>query len=220
MVNNLDFNYFCSSCSKSREYRAANCFTKYSVKHYQAGECIVYRGSSVNRLSILVKGSLETQLVLDSGITYTSVQHSAPYPMGALALFSADRRYRADFVAKEECTIISVATSDVEDQMATCRTFLRNFLAYNSLKIDLFTRHLSVLTHKSLKSRLAFHLLVIAKEGRFKFEGTLDDLATYLNAERPSLSRVIAQLATDGVIAYHRGQGEILDAVALRNLLD
>ncbi|MFR9534859.1 MAG: Crp/Fnr family transcriptional regulator [Rikenellaceae bacterium] len=219
-MNNLDFNYFCASCSKSREYRAANCFTKYSVKHYKAGECIIYRGSSVNRLSILVKGSIETQLVLDSGITYTSVQHSAPYPMGALALFSAERKYRADFVTLEECTVISVAMSDIEDQMAQCRTFLRNFLKYNSSKIDLFTRHLSILTHKSLKSRLAFYLFVISKERHFRFEGTLDYVATYLNAERPSLSRILKQFVADGIISYHRGEGEILDVSALKNMLD
>ncbi|MFI3264588.1 MAG: Crp/Fnr family transcriptional regulator [Rikenellaceae bacterium] len=219
-MDNLDFNFFCNSCTRSKEYRAASCFTKYNIKHYKAGDYIFYKGSSANLLSILLKGSVETQLVLDSGITYTSVRHTAPYPMGGLALFSAERQYRADFVAIEDCTIISVAGHDIENQMSKCNLFLRNFLEYNSSKIDLFTRHLSILTHKNLKSRLAFYLFTISKNRCFRFETNMEELATYLNTERPSLSRVISQLVADGIIKYKRGEGEILNVTALRNMID
>ncbi|MFI3317558.1 MAG: Crp/Fnr family transcriptional regulator [Rikenellaceae bacterium] len=218
-MNNLDFNFFCSSCTASREYRQANCFTSYKVSHFKRGECIAYRGESAKRLSILAAGSVATELILDSGIAYTSVCHSAPYPLGALALFAEDNRYRADFIALEECTLISVSREDIEQQMCQCRRFLRSFIAYNTTKIDTFARHLTVLTQKSLKSKLAFYLLSASVGGVFHLEISLEDLATYFAVERPSLSRVIAQFVREGLITYHRGKGEILEHKALRSLL-
>ncbi len=219
-MNNLDFNFFCTSCAKSKEYRAANCFTNYTIREYKTGDYIAYRGETAKQLSILVKGSTDTRIVLDSGVSFTSTIHKAPYVLGALALFSTDRCYRADFIALEDCVTISVGVDDIEDQMFKCRKFFRSFMAYNISKFDVITRHLSVLSYKSLKARLSFYILSIATEGNFRFDRKLDDLAIYFSAERPSLSRVIAQFVEQGLIEYHRGEGRIINHAALKNMLE
>ncbi|MFI3306727.1 MAG: Crp/Fnr family transcriptional regulator [Rikenellaceae bacterium] len=219
-MNNLNFNYFCADCPESEEYRAANCFVNYRIRRYKRGDYVAYKGDRAAELTILVEGSVKTELLLESGIYYTSRQHTAPYPIGALAIFSAEASYRADIVALDECVVIAVARDDVEEQMSQCRRFMRSFIAYNGAKIDMFTRHLSILTHKSLKGRLSFYILTIAQGRRFRFDKRLEALATYLSVERPSLSRAIAQMVDEGVITYCRGEGEIVDMEALRELLD
>ncbi len=219
-MDNLDFNYFCTSCTKECSYRQANCFTHYQIKCYKKGEHIAYKGESAKVLSILVEGCINTEIVLESGISYSSKIHESPYPFGALALFAADNYYRADMVAVEDCTVITVSKERIEEQMIQCRTFLRNFIGYTTTKVDVFANHLTVLTNKSLKARLAFYLISITENGVFHFDKKLEALATYLAVERPSLSRAIAQLVADGIISYHRGNGEILDTHKLKNLLD
>ncbi|MFI3249083.1 MAG: Crp/Fnr family transcriptional regulator [Rikenellaceae bacterium] len=219
-MNNLDFNFFCSSCTKDDAYREANCFTKYRIKRYRAGEYITYMGDPARELSIVATGSVITELVLDSGVVYTSVPHSAPYPIGAIALFSKENRYRADIKAYDDCEVIAVARDDVEDQLAECRIFMRNFIAYTTQKIDLFTDHINVLTQINLKAKLAFYIFSMSKDGTFIFDKKLEPLATYLCVERPSLSRALSELVKDGVISYRRGEGEIIDRMALKSLLD
>lgn len=219
-MDNLDFNYFCQSCDKSMAYRQANCFTNYRVRQYKKGDYLFYRGDLAKELSILVRGSVNTELVLDSGIVYTTVLHHAPYAFGALAIFAKENYYRADFVALEDCDLISVSRSDIEQQMVSCRTFLRNFIAYNTSKVDMFTRHLAMLSHKNIKAKLAFYILSLSQGGRYRFDKRLEPLATYMCVERPSLSRAISQLVESDIISYSRGEGEIFDAVALKNLMD
>ncbi len=219
-MDNTDFNYFCGSCTKSIEYRRANCFTDYKIKHYKAGEYIAYKGKEATTLSMVIRGCVSTEIVLDTGVSYTTKHHNAPYPMGALALFAKSNHYRANFMALEDSTIISVNRNDVEDQMVKCRMFLRNFIAHNTTRFDVFANHIAVLTHKSLKSRVAFYIFSISKGGEFRFNKSLEDVANYLCVERPSLSRILRQLATDGVITYNRGEGRIIDNMALRDLLE
>ncbi len=219
-MDNLDFNYFCGNCPEREEYRAANCFTNYRVRRYKRGDYIAYKGDRAAELTILVEGSVKTELLLESGIYFTSQHHTAPYPIGALAIFSDEGCYRADIVAQEECVTISVARDDVEEQMSRCRHFLRSFIGYNNKKLDLFTLHITILSHKSLKARLAFYILTLAKGGAYRFDKRLEPLATYLSVERPSLSRAISQMVDEGIISYARGEGRIIDLEALRRLLD
>ncbi|MFI3304735.1 MAG: Crp/Fnr family transcriptional regulator [Rikenellaceae bacterium] len=218
-MNNLDFNYFCTGCTKDRDYREANCFTKYQIKKYKKGDYIAYKGDRAMELTLLVRGSVKTELLLSSGIYFTSKLHTAPYPFGALALFAEQNNYRADIVAQEECVVISVKRDVVEDQMASCRRFLRNFIAYNTSKVDMFSKHISILTHKNLKARLAFYILTLSTGDTFHFDKKLEALATYLCVERPSISRAIAQMVDDRIITYNRGEGRILNFEALRSLL-
>ncbi len=219
-MNNLDFNFFCKNCPHEHSYREQNCFVKYRIRHFKKGEHIAYRGETARELSILTRGSVKTEIIFDSGITYTSKIHRAPYPMGALALFAEPNHYRADFIALESCVLVSVERRYIEDQMVQCRLFLRNFLSYGTSKFDLFTSHLTILTHKSLKARLAFYILSLSRGGVFRFDKTLDDISTYLCVERPSLSRALRQLSEEQVISYRNGEGEILNPIALKELLE
>lgn len=219
-MTNLDFNFFCSDCPKSIKYREENCFLKYRVKSFKKGDYLAYKGEIAKELSIVTRGSVNTSIILDSGISFSTKFHSAPYPLGALALFAKKNHYRADFMALEDCDVISVSKEGIEDQMSRCRVFLRNFIAYNTSKIDVFASHLTVLTQKSLKAKLSFYILTSSRKGVFRFDKTIEELASYLCVERPSLSRVLSQFIKCGLISYNRGQGQIMDVGAMRAMLD
>ncbi|MFR9619662.1 MAG: Crp/Fnr family transcriptional regulator [Rikenellaceae bacterium] len=220
-MDNLAFNFFCTSCAKDSGYRRANCFVAHKIRRFAKGEYISYTGDVARNLSMLVEGRVRTEIELASGISYVSREHSAPYPFGALALFAHDQRYRASFVAVEDCVVIEVGRAAVEQQMVECRTFMRNFIAYNTTRFDIFSRHLAVLTHKGLKSRVAFYIVTKAqRDGQFELGMTLEALATYLATERPSLSRAIAGMVQEGVIAYGRGRGRVLDWEAIKRFVE
>lgn len=219
-MNNLDFNFFCNNCPHTTTYREQNCFLKYRTERFQKGDYIAHRGKVARDLSMLVQGSVKTEIVFESGITYTSRIHTSPYPIGALALFARPNHYRADIIALDNCSTISVSRDNIEEQMSKCRVFMRNFLAYGTTKFDLFTSHLTILTHKNLKSRLAFYILTLTKDRKFQFDKTLDQIATYLCTERPSLSRTLRQLSDEKIISYRNGKGEIINIMAIKGLLE
>ncbi len=219
-MHRFDYSYFCSSCPESQQYREANCFTSYRMEHYKAGEYIAYKGEVVTELSMLEKGSIVVETVLDSGLLLTSRVRKAPFPIGAVALFAKDNRYRVNIKAREESTFSVVSRNEIEERMVNCRTFLHSFIAYNAEMVDVFASHLSLLTHKNLRAKLAYYIFTRSKGQEFKFDKRVGELATYLCVERPSLSRAISQLVDDGIITYSRGEGKILNAQALKELLE
>ncbi len=220
-MDNLDFNFFCTACRKSEAYRAENCFTNYRIKQFERGEYIAFKGNRVRHLSLLVSGSLTVSFPLPSGGILRSVQHAAPYPLGAVALLGRENRYRVDIQANEHCEIIQVSREEIEARMMQCRDFMCSFFDYSTSKLDLFIEHLALLSQRSIAAKLAYYIFLCSDDGKsYQFTKNIRQLADYLCVERPSLSRVIAKLATEGIITYHDGVGEIVDVDRLRALVD
>ncbi|MFR9499749.1 MAG: Crp/Fnr family transcriptional regulator [Rikenellaceae bacterium] len=220
-MDNLDFNFFCSSCQKSREYRAENCFTSYRVKRFERGDYIAFKGNKVRDLALLVSGSLTVTFPLPSGIVLRSMYHAAPYPLGALALLGSDNRYRVDVTANEDCQVIIVSREEIEKQIMTCREFMLSFIDYSTSKVDMFVEHLTLLSQRSLAAKLAYYIFISSEDGKhYKFSRSIRGISEYLCVERPSLSRVIAKFVDDGLITYHDGAGDIVNIKGLKALIE
>ncbi len=219
-MNNLDFNFFCDFCPKDTTYRLENCFTDYSIKNYVKGELITNRGDIAKVLSILVSGTVRVSIVLESGLALNDGLHSAPTALGLIALFADNNYYRITVVAETKCQVISVSKDTIEKHIVECTTFRRNYLAKCMSKVDVFCEHLNLLTHKGLKSRLAYYILSKSHVNRYNLGMKIGDLAYYLRVERPSLSRAIQELVDAEIITYYRGEGKILNISALRLLVD
>lgn len=219
-MNNLDFNFFCTGCQEPQEYREANCFTRYRIRHFERGDYISIKGDRVKELSIVVKGSINVSFLLDSGVIIRSIDHQAPTPIGGVALFSAENRYMVDTRALEPCTIISVARDDVTRQMNHCQRFLINFIDYSASRVDVLAKHLAILSQRSIGSKLAYYILMCSSGCHFRFTKKIKDLSEHLCVERPSLSRVLSQFAREGIITYRNGEGEILDMDRLKRYIE
>lgn len=219
-MNNLDFSFFCSDCKQSREYREANCFTNYRIRRYEKGEYIAFKGERVKELSIIVEGAINVSFLLDSGLIIRSINHKAPTPIGAVAIFAKENRYMVDTKAIEPCTLISIHRDDVMAQMRQCQDFMMNFIDYSASRVDVLAKHLAVLNQRSISAKLAYYILMCVDGRSYKFTKNIKGLAEYLCVERPSLSRIIAKFVDEGIITYHNGGGEICDEVRLKELID
>ncbi len=220
-MNNLDFNFFCSECRKSQEYRLKNCFVGYRTKSYAKGDYLALTGDRVRDLVLLVRGSIAVSFVLKSGVVIRSTEHQAPYPMGALALLGKENRYRVDIVATQECEVIAVSREQIEQQIMNCREFMLSFFDYSTSKLDLFVDHLALLSQRSIAAKLAYYIFTCSPDGKsYQFTRSVRSLAEHLCVERPSLSRVIAKLVDDGIITYAHGKGQIINQNLLKSYIE
>lgn len=217
-MENYNFDYFCSGCTQSSAYRRIHCSVEHHLKEYNAGEQIALKGDAVRSLAILMRGTLSVTIPLNSGTLLPPRTHSAPYPLGAVALFSESPQYRVDITALDACDLLIVPRDQVEQQMLQCTLFTRNFIRYITTKFDVVTHHLAVVSHRSLRAKIAFYILSIAEGKRFHFDISLTRLAEYLCVERPSLSRTLAELQREGIITYEKRSGSILNHPALNQL--
>lgn len=220
-MNNLDFNYFCKGCTQSEEYRRENCFTNYRVRKYKKGEKIAFCGDRVRELGIIVEGEINVSFVLESGLITRSVNHTAPVPIGAIALFSEKGKYLVDTHAITDCTLLSISKDEATAQMGKCPLFMTNFIGHSTSRVSALSKHLALLSQRSISSKLAYYILSCSKDGvSFKFTKKVNALAHLLCVERPSLSRVIAQFVDQKLITYKNGIGKITKLEALKSLVE
>ncbi len=218
-MEDFNFDFFCKGCNKSREYREANCITRAVVRRYKKGEQIVYKGDRATSILMVSEGRISNRTILESGISLIAIEHNAPYPLGAVALFAPENHFRIDSVAIEECTVGVISRDRIEKQIAECKIFMRNFIADNATKVDILSSHLSLLSCKNIKAKIAFYILTRTHNNAFRFDRSISELAIYFCVERPSLSRALGQMTDEGLISYERGSGTILNLNALKELI-
>lgn len=203
------------------EYRRANCFTRYRVRNYEKGDYIAFRGDRVKELSIVVRGAINVSFVTASGLIIRSIDHNAPAPIGAIAIYSNDGRYMVDTKAIDSCVVISVAKDEITSQLQRCQEFMINFINFSASRVDLLSGHLALLSQRSIAAKLAYYILICSEDGvEYRFKKSIGNLSEYLCVERPSLSRAIAKFVDNGLITYTRGSGKILDPEELKNFVE
>lgn len=216
-----DLLFFCSMCrnKSDEELKYINCYIPHNAQIYQRGEYIAYQGDIVKDLAMLVKGRVKTQIVSDSGLTLPMEEIEAIYPLAASFIFADDNRYPVDVIATEECEVIHISKEALEQQMSRCSGFLRGFLSFSANRMQGLTERLKLFAQKSIKAKMCYYILSIEKGRKFDIQHSVAYLAGYFGIERPSLSRAIYEMVSDGIITFEAGKGEILDLEGLRGLI-
>ncbi len=221
IMDNLDFNFFCTNCKKAKEYRAENCFTEYRMKRFKRGDYLAFKGNKASELALLIRGSVTISFPLTSGVVLRSMHQVAPYPLGAVALLGKENRYRVDVMANEDCEVIVVSRVEIEKHIMSCREFMLSFIDYSTSKVDMFVEHLTLLSQRSLAAKLAYYIFISSEDGKnYKFTRSIRGISEYLCVERPSLSRIIAKFVSEGLITYRDGDGEITNIKGLKALIE
>lgn len=218
---NRELLFFCTMCrNKSDEDLARiQCTIQHSVKRFGRGEYIAYQNDTVRYLYMLTRGSVRTEMVSSSGLTLSVEEIKAPYPLAVAFLFADNNKFPVDVIAIDECEVLLITKSSVEEQMAKCPGFLRGFLAFSANRMEFLSTRLRVFAHKGIKAKVAYHILSVEHNGDFTLGRSVAALADYFGVERPSLSRALSELVRDGIITYKQGAGRVLNQNALHDLL-
>jgi len=205
---------------KSREGIAEiECVIEHTMKSYKKGENIACQGDRITHLYILSKGKVKTEIVSDSGLTVSVEEIVAPYPLAAAFIFADNNRFPVDVIALEDCEIILVSKESLEKQMTLSTDFLRSFMAFIANRVQFLSERLKIFSQKSIKAKIAYYILQCEKNGIFDLGRSIASLAEYFGVERPSLSRALSEMNTDGIIEYKAGKGKVLKYNEIKELL-
>lgn len=214
---------FCRNCKCSPKHKTLNCTISCAYKEYKKGDYILRKDSRVSQLSLVVSGSVETVYTLDSGATIPVISPSNNIEqsiiLGSMAIFSDNTRMPFDVIANDDCEVIFITREKVEHFMMNCKEFLYDFVNFNTNRAQSATKHLSILTLRTLKAKLAYYLISISDNNEYRLPMSMVNLAEYLCVDRSSLSRAFKQFEIDGAITHKRNRGRILNINYLRQLI-
>lgn len=174
-------------------------------KNYKRNEIIFSDNEFCNQVGFVESGNISIVTSTFSENEYEINNISDNGFFGAFILFSKNPYYLGTAITTKNTQIIFFTKENLLTAFQD-KIFLQNYLsliATSTLKIQ---NKIKVLSQKNIRDKIMFILLENYKRNRtktFVIQNKIQ-LANYLNIPRPSLSRELMLLKSDGIIDYNK----------------
>lgn len=198
--------------------------TPYSVRSWAPGAVVLDAGSRYEGLAFVLEGSVDAEMRSYSGRAVAIETIKAPDAIATGVLFSRSRKLPVTVVAASPCRVLTLPEETVLFLLQRDRTILKNFLADIGSKLELFSERFRLLQFSSLRQKIASWLVArSADQGDpdgVTLPFTKEKLADFLAVARPSLSREMIAMETEGLIRSDGRKVAIPDMARLQALLE
>ena len=188
-------------------------FTAYRI---DKKEEIIRQGSPCRHLYVLIKGTLQVDIIDGNGNSVMVEHIEAPRTFATPHLFNRqDNRFPATFTALTDCVLLT-ATRDATFRLISEEPdLLRNFLCVTGNCNACTVSRLNVLSYKTVRGRFIAYVMSLKKADSLsvRIRHNYSQLAEYLNVTRPALSKEIHKLEEEGIIRIDGPQIELLQTV-------
>ncbi len=190
------------------------------VECHPKGAIILQAGSRYDALRMLLEGSVSAEMHHPNGKSVTIETIDAPDPVAPAILFAPRRALPVTVVAVTDVRILILPLEAVLDLCQLNRFFLINFLSEVGGKLSIFAEKFRLLEFSSLRKRIASYLSPRLENGSFTLPYPKEKLAEFLSAARPSLSRELSSLATEGILTVDGRLIRVSDEAKFRAILE
>lgn len=176
----------------------------------------------VNRLIILLSGSVKAEMSDPAGRIVKVEDIEAPNPLAILFLFGESNRFPVQATAREEVEALIIPRQSILKMLQMNETLLRNYLNISANFASRLSRKLHFMSFHTIRQKMAVYLLDLSKEQQSD-QVTLDKpkstLADFFGVSRPSLERELTKMQADGLILSERRQITLLQKDKLIQLI-
>ncbi|PLX08280.1 MAG: Crp/Fnr family transcriptional regulator [Marinilabiliales bacterium] len=192
------------------------------VRIYNKGYIIAYQDEEVKNFMIVVEGTARGEMVDFSGKTVIIEEIVSPRSLAPAFMFGARNIYPVNIVSQTDTKILQIQKSEFIKMMQLNEKLLVNYLNNVSGRAQFLTQKLKFLSFNSIKGKLAYYILNLAKKGELKYvvlPVSQAKLAELFGVTRPSLGRALREMHNDGIIEVKAKDVKIVDKRALVELL-
>lgn len=183
------------------------------LRTYPAKDFIALQGDPCQSLYLLYDGKVRAGMSGPDGKQITMEDLEGPVLLAPAFLFATNNRFPVNVYTLTACEVLVINKEGFVDLMRREPIVMQNFLRIISDRSQILTQKINSFALQSLKSRLASYLY---NRGSISNQ---QEVAERLGVARPSLSRVLAELADEGCIAFEKRKIVIIDKELLRTYL-
>ena len=185
--------------------------------------CIVaLEGDICESLGIVISGELEVQKHYASGKVVTLAKLNKGKIFGEAIAFSETNKYPATIISSNGSIILYISKKDIIAMCSTYPKVLNNFMQLLSSKILLLNKKIKDLSFETLRQKISNYLLSLYElqnTTALKLPMSRKSLAEHLGVQRPSLSRELVNMKSDGLIDFNKNLVQIKDLEGLYDIL-
>lgn len=188
------------------------------VKEYKKDEIIALEGHEIKGIGVVLAGNLIVSKDYFDGTRIIMNKMNIGDMFGEIAAFSEKKVWPATVIALQDCAIMFVPPEKI---IGTChnaclshRSLILNMLKIVSNKAIILNKKIEYLSIKSIREKICKFLLEQYKKQKsltMYLNMNRNEMSDFLNISRPSLSREMSLMKTEGIIDYYRSSFKILD---------
>ncbi len=198
------------------------------TKVYEKGDVVARQGDVCKGLYLLIKGSVKTEMINETGGVLSIEKIDAVRPLAPAFIFAKVNIFPVDVTATEKSEILFISKEDILKLFQRDTSFMERYIQFNANKAQFLSEKLQMLTIKTIKGKLAHYILTTlyrqqSADQNLKLQKnvvSLDknqtELAKFFGVTRPSLARILHEMEQEGLISVTRKEIEILDMKGLK----
>ena len=194
---------------------------KITETHFRKGEILALQDEPVNRLIILLKGSVKGEMTDPSGKVMKVEDIAAPGPLAILFLFGSRNRFPVQAIAREDVTALVISKQSVLRMLSLNETVLQNYLDISADFAARLSRKLHFMSFRTIRQKITVYLLELSKSqgNEIVLDRPKSALAEYFGVARPSLEREISKMRQEGLIRTKGKQIGLADPAKMARLI-
>ncbi len=174
---------------------------------FRKGEILAMQDEPVNRLIILLTGSVKGEMTDAAGRVAKVEDIEAPSPLAILFLFGTENRFPVQAIAREEVTAVIIPRRSVLRILSMNETILKNYLDISADFATRLSRKLNMMSLHTIRQKIAVYLLELSKKqgtDTVVLDRPKSALAEYFGVARPSLERELTRMQNESLIAAEK----------------
>ena len=172
--------------------------TPNALREFGIGDFIALQGTVCQSLYLLYSGRVRTNMVIEEGKQVTIEEIEAPRLLAPAFIFATDNRFPVNITTLTNCEVLVLNRTDFVDLMHREKIVMQNFLRIISDRSIFLSRKLNAFALQDLKTRLLAYLR------EHENPRSRQEIADILGVARPSLARVLSELADEGYLRIEK----------------
>ena len=172
--------------------------TPNALREFGIGDFIALQGTACQSLYLLYSGRVRTNMVNEEGKQVTIEEIEAPRLLAPAFIFATDNRFPVNITTLTNCEVLVLNRTDFVDLMHREKRVMQNFLRIISDRSIFLSRKLNAFALQDLKTRLLAYLR------EHENPRSRQEIADILGVARPSLARVLSELADEGYLRIEK----------------
>lgn len=219
MIDKIENNILFKGLNQEEIENCLKC-SNAKVKVYNKNQIIFSQLDPPKALYVLVSGSVVVCKDSPDGRRYIVTNIEEKDIFGEVYLFLENTDYSYYVISNTESEVLEIPKEfffrTCEQSCKEHSNIIHNMLSILAQKAFFLNNKVQLLTSGSLRQKIAKYLLENCNKMKYvKMKMNREQFSAYLNVARPSLSRELIKMQTDGLIEIDRDMVKIIDYDAL-----
>ena len=177
------------------------------IQEFKEHSLIHLEGEKCNEMSIVMEGEVEIVTYNYDGSSFVISTITEGNIFGEILLYSSYQNYMGSVMSKTKVVLGTITKAKLEELFKLDSRIYHNFINLVCDRAFKMNTRLKLIGQKSIRDRINYYINIQQSYGygnRIPIGKSKEEMSKFLNIPRPSLSRELLAMKSDGIIDFDK----------------